>query len=316
MAGSYPGAPEPEKARKKLAKILDAGVRTFVNLMEPDETNYDGSAFTPYGPIADELAAERRFKLTHLRFPIRDRNVPAPKLMEEILVVLDAALSNGGAVYLHCCGGHGGTGMVVGCHLIRKGEATPENFVEVIADRRAEVTEKLPSPETPAQVAFVRSFAKQRQKNPVPAISQEDRYLGCFLGLAAGDAVGTTVEFKHPGTFPPVTDMVGGGTFGLKPGQWTDDTSMALCLAESLIDRQGFDPIDLLGRYVRWRDKGHLSSTGEAFDVGGTIGAALARFDRTHKPWCGSTDPYTAGNSSLMRLAPVPMAYANDPKRP
>jgi len=76
-----------------------------------------------------------------------------------------------------------------------------------------------------------------------------DRFRGCFLGLAMGDAVGTTVEFKPRGSFPPVTDMVGGGVFGLKPGQWTDDTSMALCLAASLIMKKGFDPADQMDRY-------------------------------------------------------------------
>jgi hypothetical protein len=65
----------------------------------------------------------------------------------------------------------------------------------------------------------------------------DDRFCGCLLGLAAGDAVGTTVEFYRRGTFEPVTDMVGGGPFGLAPGQWTDDTSMALCLAASLVER-------------------------------------------------------------------------------
>ena len=69
-----------------------------------------------------------------------------------------------------------------------------------------------------------------------------ERFRGCLLGLAAGDAVGTTVEFSPPGTFKPVTDMVGGGPFGLAPGKWTDDTSMALCLAQSLIEKEGFDP--------------------------------------------------------------------------
>jgi ADP-ribosylglycohydrolase len=61
----------------------------------------------------------------------------------------------------------------------------------------------------------------------------QDRYTGCVLGLAAGDALGTTLEFKPPGSFEPISDLVGGGPFGLEPGQWTDDTSMALCLAES-----------------------------------------------------------------------------------
>jgi ADP-ribosylglycohydrolase len=79
-----------------------------------------------------------------------------------------------------------------------------------------------------------------------------DRFRGALLGLAVGDAVGTTVEFKRPGSFAPVSDMVGGGQFGLQPGEWTDDTSMALCLAESLIECGGFDPTDQLERYVRW----------------------------------------------------------------
>src|SRR5512147_1292327 len=89
-----------------------------------------------------------------------------------------------------------------------------------------------------------------------------DRYRGCLLGLAVGDALGTTLEFKSPGTFTPITDMIGGGPFGLKPGEWTDDTSLALCLAESLIERPAFDPIDQLERYVRWWRDGYLSSNG------------------------------------------------------
>ena len=79
-----------------------------------------------------------------------------------------------------------------------------------------------------------------------------DRYLGAMLGLAAGDALGTTLEFTTPGAFDPITDMVGGGPFELQPGEWTDDTSMALCLAESLLECGGFDPFDQLARYVRW----------------------------------------------------------------
>lgn len=105
-----------------------------------------------------------------------------------------------------------------------------------------------------------------------------DRYRGALIGLAAGDALGTTLEFRPPGTFAPISDMVGGGPFNLAPGQWTDDTSMALCLAESLIESNGFDPFDQLSRYVRWKRQGHHSSTGKCFDVGGTVRSALARF--------------------------------------
>ncbi len=139
------------------------------------------------------------------------------------------------------------------------------------------------------------------------------RYRGCLLGLAVGDALGTPLEFSPPGTFTPISDMIGGGPFQLKPGQWTDDTSMALCLATSLVERHGFDPIDQLERYVRWWRTGYLSSTGTCFDIGGTVRSALARFEHTHEPYPGSADPHTAGNGSIMRLAPVVLYYAWQP---
>lgn len=140
-----------------------------------------------------------------------------------------------------------------------------------------------------------------------------DRYRGTLLGLAAGDALGTTLEFRSPGSFVPIEGMVGGGPFGLAPGEWTDDTSMALCLAESLIERQGFDPIDQLERYVRWYREGHLSSQGRCFDIGNTVSSALRRFEATGEAYCGSTHAFSSGNGSIMRLASVPMYYAGDP---
>lgn len=143
----------------------------------------------------------------------------------------------------------------------------------------------------------------------------QDRARGALLGLATGDALGTALEFQPPGTFTPITDLVGGGPFGLAPGQWTDDTSMALCLAESLLERQGFDARDQMERYLRWYRHGHHSSTEECFDIGNTVRAALGRFERTGEPFSGSPDPRAAGNGSLMRLAPVPIAFLGDPRQ-
>jgi ADP-ribosyl-[dinitrogen reductase] hydrolase len=137
-----------------------------------------------------------------------------------------------------------------------------------------------------------------------------ERFRGCLLGLAAGDALGTTLEFRPPGSFTPIEDMVGGGPFHLKPGQWTDDTSMGLCLAESLVESQGFNARDQMQRYLRWYRDGHLSSNGYCFDIGGTTRDALLRFERSGEPFSGSTDPYAAGNGSLMRLAPVVLFYS------
>ncbi len=134
------------------------------------------------------------------------------------------------------------------------------------------------------------------------------------MGLAVGDAVGVTLEFKAPGTFTKIDDMVGGGPFLLAAGEWTDDTSMALCLADSLIERRGFDPVDQLERYTRWAESGYLSCTGQMFDIGNTVRAALNKFALTKEACCGSSDPRSAGNGSLMRLAPVPLFYAERPQ--
>ena len=137
-----------------------------------------------------------------------------------------------------------------------------------------------------------------------------DRARGALIGLAAGDAVGTTVEFKPRGSFPDVTDMTGGGPFGLEPGQFTDDTSMALCLAESLSACGRFDVRDQLTRYVRWWREGHLSSNGRCFDIGGATRSALARFEATGE--LVNTDEQAAGNGSLMRLAPAALFARGD----
>jgi ADP-ribosyl-[dinitrogen reductase] hydrolase len=144
--------------------------------------------------------------------------------------------------------------------------------------------------------------------------TQEARYQATLLGLAVGDAVGAAVEFESPGAFRPVTDMVGGGRHGLRPGEWTDDTSMALCLAASLVECDGFDPADQMRRYLRWWYEGYMASNGRCFDIGMTIERALGRFEEDGNPYAGSTDPRTAGNGSLMRLAPVPMFYASSPE--
>ena len=139
-----------------------------------------------------------------------------------------------------------------------------------------------------------------------------DRATGALVALACGDAVGTTVEFARPGTFPPLNDMVGGGPFRLEAGQWTDDTSMALCLAESIVDRAGLDPADQLRRYLLWRDQGYLSSNGCCFDIGSTTARALERFRSTGDVTDPHPDENAAANGSLMRLAPVPIRWHGD----
>lgn len=155
--------------------------------------------------------------------------------------------------------------------------------------------------------------AVQKHQSPMTMTNRILRAQGAMLGLAIGDAIGTSVEFSPRGSFMPVSDMVGGGVFGLQPGQWTDDTSMALCLATSLLEH-GFDMHDQLNRYLEWHDEGYMSSTGKCFDIGGTTSDALERYRRTGTTRAGSIDPNDAGNGSIMRLAPVVLYFQETPK--
>ncbi len=106
--------------------------------------------------------------------------------------------------------------------------------------------------------------------------------------------------------------MTGGGAFHLDAGQWTDDTSMALCLGQSLLDCNGFNPIDQMGKYLKWYNNGYMSSNGRCFDIGNTVSTALSKYERTGDPYAGSTHERSAGNGSIMRLAPIPMYYLYD----
>lgn len=140
------------------------------------------------------------------------------------------------------------------------------------------------------------------------------RAQGALLGLAVGDALGTTLEFTpalDPFT-PRVTQITGGGPFRLPPGGWTDDTSMALCLAQSLVATGVCDLRDQMERYVRWWKNGENSITGRCFDIGNTTRAALQRYLDSGDPFAGDPDPHAAGNGSLMRLAPVVLAARSE----
>ena len=138
--------------------------------------------------------------------------------------------------------------------------------------------------------------------------ARRDRAIGAFIGLAVGDALGTTIELKARDTYPPITGMIGGGPFALRPGEWTDDTSMALCLAESLVANEGtVNPKDLAERFVRWWKRGENSVTSRCFDIGNATRSALESFVRTGRPE-GSASPHSAGNGGIMRLAPAAIA--------
>lgn len=151
----------------------------------------------------------------------------------------------------------------------------------------------------------------------MPSLNEDrlNRAKGCLVGLAVGDALGTTLEFSKRDSLPPVTDMVGGGPFHLKPGEWTDDTSMALCLAESLLERNSFNPYTMMDSFMDWMREGHNSVTGKCFDIGITTRAAIQNYIDEGIPLDGPSDPRSAGNGSIMRLAPTVLFFLDDRER-
>lgn len=158
LAGCYPGAQDPGEADLKLSGLVQAGVGTVINLMEPDETSWGGHPFEPYEERIAEIGKESGRAVTCVRLPIRDTSIPTADRMEEILATIDVGIAKGHGVFVHCWGGKGRTGTVVGCYLIRKGLATPENFVDVIRERRGPDAQSGASPENETQIQFVRDY--------------------------------------------------------------------------------------------------------------------------------------------------------------
>jgi len=136
-----------------------------------------------------------------------------------------------------------------------------------------------------------------------------DRFLGALIGLAIGDALGTTTQQQVRGAFEPITDLVGGGPFDLPRGAWTDDTAMALCLAESLLESRGFDARDQVERYARWQQSGYLSATGTAVGVTPNTARSIAVAQWRRQLFAGSHDPKLVEPSPLTRMAPSAMFY-------
>jgi ADP-ribosyl-[dinitrogen reductase] hydrolase len=301
-----PGKKDPGRGWERDLDIdVDAihrwGAEIIVTLVEDHEFDLLDVRRLP------DAVERRRMKWVHL--PIRDVSVPDAKFEAAWATAgleLRECLQRGGSILVHCRGGLGRTGTIAARLLVEFGMDAHDAIDAVRRVRSGAI-------ETRAQTLYVLGCRRVVDQPGARSLSSSpiiDRALGCLLGLAVGDAVGTTLEFAARDSRPPLTGMVGGGPFGLRPGEWTDDTSMALCLADSLIARNGLDQRDLIERFVRWWRHGENSHNGRCFDIGITTREALHRFLATGDPVAGSVDPMKAGNGSIMRLAPVALRWA------
>jgi ADP-ribosyl-[dinitrogen reductase] hydrolase len=315
LAGRYPGGKTPKEAEKRVKALLEAGFDSFIDLTEAGE-------LPPYDIYLPG-------SVQYVRKPITDHGVPAePALMAQTLAVLDEALRRGRRVYLHCRAGIGRTGTVVGCHLVEHGGLTPSAALLRLNElwQGNERSATWPDvPETDEQRDFVLNWssvsppAAATTADPMQAADVLDaartlreRFQGALLGLAVGDALAAHTQFRKPGSFAPVGDLLGGGPFDLPRGAWTDDTAMPLLLAESLLERDGFDAHDQVQRYARWQREGYGSATGQCVGIAANVARALATAQYKRQPFAGSHDPEQLDKDALSRVAPVVMFFFAD----
>jgi ADP-ribosylglycohydrolase len=307
LAGEYPGGVTPEHTRLRLAALLAAGVDCFIDLTQPQEL----PAYQSEVPAG----------VDYFRKPIPDHGLPGKRaLMAETLDCVRDALRAGRRVYLHCRAGIGRTGMVAGCLLAEQGLGGEEALAELnrLWRQSARSTQWPAVPETPEQADYVRLWSRASAPEEDPLLDPatlaaarglRERFHGALLGLAVGDAIAAATQYGRPGRFAPVGDMLGGGPFDLPRGGWSDDTAMALCLAESLLESEGFDARDQVARYRRWQKQGYLSATGQCVGITAATARALAIAHWRRQPFSGTHDPEAQEPEPLSRVATAVMYF-------
>ena len=313
LAGEYPAGADAAATRERITALCAAGIDCFINLTGADE-------LLPYHTA---LPAG----LQHFQRSIPDHGLPTQREhMRDILQFITGQLEAGKKVYVHCRAGIGRTGTVIGCLLAERGfagEAALEELNRLWRFSPRSQTWRY-VPETLDQADYVclwraergargqRAGATGQSERTQPALDLRQRFLGTLVGLATGDALAAPTQGEVAGSFARVTDLVGGGKLALPRGAWSDDTAMALCLAESLLECSGSDTRDQLERYARWQREGYMSSTGRCVGIRASTARALAAAQWRRQSFPGSHDPKQLDPEPLVRIAPVALyAYAS-----
>ncbi len=278
LAGEHPFVGDEESTQKRIARMVEAGVRHFIDLTQPGEMN-SYRAFLPAG-------------CTYHNFPIEDHSVPTgPEVMRDCLIMLEEMLRESGACYVHCRAGIGRTATVVGCFLRERGDS-PTGALDQLNrlwqfNARAEQWPSIP--ETDEQWEYVRRWVPGRLGLQIGADTGIQkprlRLLGSVLGLAVGDVL---AQLK-PGDTPPIG--------------WTDDTAMTLCVVESHLMRNGFDGRDQLERFRLWSLDPQAHGANPSAKLRPSVRETLGRAAWTRTALAGSHDPTVVDPAPLARVA-------------
>lgn len=292
LAGEHPAGKDLAATRKRISALLEAGVRSFIDLTETGEVE-------SYRALLPASVAYESFGLP-------DHSVPrTAQQMRDVLTALWRGLSGRPGVYLHCRAGIGRTGMTVGCYLRELGETGDAALAELnhLWKQNARAALWAEVPETEEQVRFVRTWNPRRARRRVPgetvvarttAPDALQRVRGCLVGLAVGDIKGN------------------GLTTSGEPGGWSDETAMTLCVAESLLVQKGFDSRDQLERYQAWAANPVAAGAHPDAELRPVVRETFTRGAWRRGVVVGTHDPKQLDPSPLARCAAVALYAGND----
>ena len=350
LAGEYPTGKfgSDAKGAERVRQLVAAGINLFIDLTEPDEcTPYDellpGNVDYLRSPIPDAqlpkqvaqmralqrdiahaLGAGRRVYV-HCRAGIGRTGTTVGCFLVEQGLDGDAALTELNRLWLQSARSDSWPQLPQTdkqAAYIRGWTPTGEARAHTAAVAEAALADDSPGVPlfVPAGAPTSATAAPLPLQSMIPASpgtgpTQRERFQGALLGLALGEALAAGSQQRAPGAFAPVTDLVGGGVLELPRGAWSDDTAMALCLADSLVQKQAFDPRDQVERYQRWQREGYLSATGQCKGITASTARALAAAGWRRQLYAGSHDPAQLDAEPLARLAPVVMFHFADGPR-
>ncbi len=349
LAGEHPSGLTAEATRHRVSVLLAAGIECFLDLTHPSEIEpYDQAL--PFHieylrkPIRDHGLPERREHMMEILDCLHDALRSGRRAYVHCRAGIGRTATVVGCLFVE----RGLTGEQAldalaarwrQCERSTSWPSVPETEAQADYVRRWSAR-ALPFPAAPSAPLGGRASAPLGASSPaprgIPASAARDfsadpdplldpatlaaarilreRFLGALLGLAAGDAVAAATQYRRPGTFAPVGDLLGGGPFELPRGGWSDDTAMALCLADSLLAADGFDARDQVERYQRWQREGYLSATGQCLGITASTARALTMAQWRRQLYSGSHAPDQLDPEPLSRVAPVVMFYFAAPQ--